>query len=367
MFAGSWKSLVAATLLAIHSANAATTIPTSSSLVFYHGRWDSLPSSWWPSSGFKLAFTVAPKSLTLNVGATASTPPIQVGVRFGSSGEYTTLNLTAGANALPVASLVPSNPTYPLTFDVVSLFEGGEARLELQSIVLDDAAKLTTYTPKKVVLEFIGDSLTAGYLTPRGALDDYAFKVGEAFSAEHNQIAQSGICLHSLPSGCWGNPLGMDQNYFKTQNSAYQWLNGGTTTPWNVSAYGKDLPTHIIIALGTNDQSNNVTSAQFQGTYTTFLKNLRAVYPTQHIFAMSPWGYVDLVRVRKAVTELFLSYPYDGGVAPYWESETAAAVSAAQAGGDKKVYLMKGYGWLPYAANNVRRKYLAVVSLNPLF
>ncbi|KAH7100957.1 SGNH hydrolase-type esterase domain-containing protein, partial [Auriculariales sp. MPI-PUGE-AT-0066] len=294
------------------------------------GRWDSLPSTWWPSSGFKVR---SRQTLTLNIGSTASNPPIQVGVRFGDSGEYTTLNLTAGANSLPLSTLVPTSPKYPLTFDVVTQFEGGESRLELQSIVLDDAAKLAAYTNKKVVFEFIGDSLTAGYLTPRGSLDDYAFKVGEAFGAEHNQIAQSGICLVSLAAGCWGNPLGMDQNYFKTQNSAYQYINGNATTAWDFSKYGKDTPTHIIIALGTNDQSNNVTSAQFQSTYTTFLKNLRAVYKTQPIFAMSPWGY-----------------PYDGGVAPYWETETANAVTAS---GDSNVYLMKGYGWLPYAANNV--------------
>jgi lysophospholipase L1-like esterase len=172
--------------------------------------------------------------------------------------------------------------------------ETGAARLELQSIVVDDATKLTTYTPKKVVLEFIGDSLTAGYENPRGAVDDYAFKVGEAFGAEHNQIAQSGICLVSLASGCYGNSVGMDQQYFKTQNSAASYLNAnGATTAWNFTKYGKDMPTHIIIALGTNDQSNSVTSAQFQSTYITFLKNVRATFPTQPIFAMSPWGCVN--------------------------------------------------------------------------
>jgi hypothetical protein len=93
-----------------------------------------------PGSGFKLAFAHAPQNLTINVGSAHSTPPITVGARFGDVGEWVTLNLTAGANAIPLTSvglIDPAKATYPLVLDVVTQFEGGNARLELESIQVD--------------------------------------------------------------------------------------------------------------------------------------------------------------------------------------------------------------------------------------
>jgi hypothetical protein len=93
-----------------------------------------------PGSGFKLAFAHAPQNLTINVGSAHSTPPITVGARFGDVGEWVTLNLTAGANAIPLTSvglIDPAKAKYPLVLDVVTQFEGGNARLELESVQVD--------------------------------------------------------------------------------------------------------------------------------------------------------------------------------------------------------------------------------------
>jgi hypothetical protein len=136
-------------------------IQPSSPLIWYHGRWDDLPSSWWyvrpislqsawpnqlsprPGSGFKLAFSTAPTSLTINVGNSASSPPITVSTRFGDEGQWVTLNLTAGANAIPLTSIGlvdTAKAKYPLVFDVVTQLETGNARLELKSIELDSVS-----------------------------------------------------------------------------------------------------------------------------------------------------------------------------------------------------------------------------------
>jgi hypothetical protein len=146
-------------------ATSAQTILPSNSHIWYHGRWDTVPSSWWsvifslcssravqeltcthrPGSGFKLAFAKAPSSMTINVGNSVSTPPIPVSVRFGDSGEWVTLNLTAGANAIPLTSvglIAPKLAKYPITFDVRTQFEDANERLELESIVLDGVSSL---------------------------------------------------------------------------------------------------------------------------------------------------------------------------------------------------------------------------------
>lgn len=47
------------------------------------------------------------------------------------------------------------------------------------------------------------------------------------------------------------------------QNSAYQWLNNNVTTPFNFTAYKKQ-PTHIIINIGTNDNSYGINGTAFE-------------------------------------------------------------------------------------------------------
>jgi hypothetical protein len=95
-----------------------------------------------PGSGFKLAFIAAPQNLTINIGTTAlSTPPIIVSARFGDVGEWVTLNLMPGANAIPLTSVglvAPTHARFPLMLDVVTQFELGNARLELQSVEIDE-------------------------------------------------------------------------------------------------------------------------------------------------------------------------------------------------------------------------------------
>jgi hypothetical protein len=152
----------------VESRSSVQVINSSSPLIWYHGRWDDLPSSWWcvrpsyslplthsyltrPGSGFKLSFTKAPTSLTISIGNTSVAPPIPVAARFGEVGEWVTLNLTAGANALPLTSigLVDSeNARYPLVLDVVTQFETNGLRLELKSIELDEVSARKDVDPR---------------------------------------------------------------------------------------------------------------------------------------------------------------------------------------------------------------------------
>jgi hypothetical protein len=96
-----------------------------------------------PGSGFKLAFSKAPTSLILNIG---SSVPVPVSARFGEDGEWVTLNMTAGANTVPLTSiglLNPSKAKYPLVLDVVTQMENADGRLQLKSIELDSVRAFT--------------------------------------------------------------------------------------------------------------------------------------------------------------------------------------------------------------------------------
>ncbi|KAL0953042.1 hypothetical protein HGRIS_007244 [Hohenbuehelia grisea] len=300
-------------------ARATQVIQPSSSLIWYHGRWDDIPSTWWPGSGFKLSFSKAPSTLILNIGSSASSPPIIASTRFGSSGAWTTVNLNAGANTIPVTVSAGS----PVVFDVVTQMEGGNARLELTSIEIDAAAQLTTYTPSQYAFEFIGDSISAGYNDPRGVVDAYSFKTGDNFKAEHNQITQSGICM--TDDACYSGGRGMSYLYFRTQNSAYVYLTGNTTTAWDFKKY-KVAPTHIFINLGTNDNSFSHTGTAFSNVFVSFLKNLRTVHPKAPVFILRPFGWTSAT-----------------GVTYYFQAEFDAVAAALP---DNNMFVVDTKGWI---------------------
>lgn len=108
------------------------------SISHYSNSW-GLSTPDRPGSGFKLAFSKPPQNLTINLGANLTTSPAPVSARFGESGEWVTLNLTAGANVLDVTSLGlvdAAHPGHPIVFNVVTQSETS-GRIQLESVEVD--------------------------------------------------------------------------------------------------------------------------------------------------------------------------------------------------------------------------------------
>ncbi|WSQ13930.1 GDSL-type esterase/lipase family protein [Streptomyces sp. NBC_01231] len=174
-----------------------------------------------------------------------------------------------------------------------------------QGLVLDPGARTTPANTPSGLVEFVGDSITAGALTDRLALDSYAWKTGERLGLRHTQIARSGYCLVAQ-SGC----TGLSTQFFRTASTG--------TQGWDFSRYQANA---VVINLGTNDIGHGVSGAAFQSAYTTFLRDLRTTYPNAHLFA------VQTLKKR-------------------YVTETRAAVSARTGAGDSKVSYVDTTGWL---------------------
>ncbi|MFI0774434.1 GDSL-type esterase/lipase family protein [Streptomyces sp. NPDC021212] len=174
-----------------------------------------------------------------------------------------------------------------------------------QDLVLDSGAGTTTPRVPGKLIEFVGDSITAGALTDRLALDSYGWKTGEQLGMRHTQIARSGYCLVGK-SGC----VGLAGQFFKTASTGDQ--------SWDFSRYQANA---VVINLGTNDIGHGVTGPEFQSAYTTLLRDIRAKYPHAALFA------VQTLKKR-------------------YVTETKAAVSARNAAGDAKVSYVDTSGWL---------------------
>jgi len=174
-----------------------------------------------------------------------------------------------------------------------------------EGLVLDSGAHTVAPSVPSTLLEFVGDSITAGFRTPRLALDTYGWKVGEMLHARHTLIARNGYCLVAQ-SGC----VGQSSQFFDVDSTGSQ--------PWDFSRY---QATAVVVNLGTNDLGHNVSNAQFQAAYTTFLRNVRAKYPNADLFVM----------------ETFKGW---------YATQTKAAVSARNGAGDAKVFYVDTTGWL---------------------
>ncbi len=186
------------------------------------------------------------------------------------------------------------------------------SRFTIAGFKLDKGAKtLPINQPKKI--EFIGDSITEGYVDPADKLEDlpsnsylnsYALKTGRLINAKYgwgfNTVAFGGIgmVLTSSP-----DPLTMGERYF-TQRE-YIKATDGTTRETALAAAGvydnNYVPDYIVINLGTNDSSKD--NSTFIANYTKFINDLKAINPDVVIFCMTPFNGSKAIQIKMIVSQ----------------------------------------------------------------
>ncbi|CAE6348699.1 unnamed protein product [Rhizoctonia solani] len=297
-------------------------------LLHKHGRWDSAPGTWWAGSGFKLVASGL-TSLTLHLGNHTTAPQAAAAVSVDYS-EFATVNITAGTNVITIPTSSGSSKEANRVVRVN--VEGWQNnRMHLERIELNREAVVKPYKPSPLRFQFIGDSLTAGQHMPRGVNDAWSFLTAQEFKAEHNINAQPGACL--VDQLCWGNYHGVSYQYFRTEDTGYYYSNDHNyTTPWDFS---RDLkPTHIVVAIGANDNAYQISNDKFSNTLLTFIQDIRKLYPKQPIFVFTSWGW-----------------PNSDGISPfstYYDEVYPSVVNKRITAGDKNIHLVNTTGWVGY-------------------
>ncbi|KDR80379.1 hypothetical protein GALMADRAFT_223262 [Galerina marginata CBS 339.88] len=332
MLLGIFGAVIAFSTLTIATASpqgATLTVKHDHPFIFYHGRWDSSPGTWWPASGFKLN-VINLKTLTLNLGPHTPSPFASLGVSIGGS-DFFIVNASAGANTIPIPTAHVAQGKLSSTTVRINAAGWQTYRFNLESITLNNDAILVPYTASKRVFQFIGDSFSSGYLLPMGADQAWNFLVGEKYKAETRITAQAGAALMDIPS--YGNVHGMSYQYFMTEDTSFYYTTDHNfTTPWDFS---RDQPpiTHIVIHIGsTNDAAQGVTDDQFVQVYVDFLTRIRKLYPRQPIFALTPWGWPNA----------------DGNVYYYYDGQYQRVLDARKALGDNNMFLVNTTGWVTW-------------------
>ncbi|MGW6929189.1 GDSL-type esterase/lipase family protein [Lentzea sp. NPDC054927] len=179
-------------------------------------------------------------------------------------------------------------------------------------LVLDTGARTVNPSLSPKVLEFVGDSITAGYLDSKLALSSAGWLVGQKLGLPRTIIARAGYCLAPKDS-C----VGQSTQFFRRASTG--------DTAWDFTRYQAAA---VVVNLGTNDAGRGVTASTFQSTYTQFLRDIRAKYPNAAIFA------VETLKRR-------------------YVPETKAAVAARNSAGDSRVHFVNTEGWLTAGADYV--------------
>lgn len=300
--AAALTAVLLACLLSLTVAGRAHAAPGDGSVsdpnIAYVGRWDTGSGTTavanWTGAYVQTSFT----GTTVKVRARDAVnlyASIDGGPDVFHAGVRGTVNLTP-------------QPLPPGTHTLRITYRSGDT--VFQGLVLDAGARTVAPNAPSGLIEFVGDSITAGALTDRLALDSYAWKTGERLGMRHTQVARAGYCLVGR-SGC----TGLSTQFFKTAST------GGTD--WDFSRYRASA---VVINLGTNDIGHGVSGAVFQSAYTAFLRDVRAKYPNAVLFA------VQTLKKR-------------------YVTETRAAVTARVNAGDGRVRYVDTTGWLSDGAD----------------
>ncbi|WPU94741.1 GDSL-type esterase/lipase family protein [Mucilaginibacter sabulilitoris] len=165
---------------------------------------------------------------------------------------------------------------------------------DFRGFILPTHARTTKPVVSKIVVEYIGDSITSGYTDDQANVSDYGWVAAEILGAEHTQIAYPGINLIDGYGRVKGN--GMESQYFKSRSLKYP-----DAAAWDFRNYTADI---VLINLGTNDNNNKVPDSAFRHSYISLIKGVRANYPKARIIALQTFLGIKTKPTLEAVAEI---------------------------------------------------------------
>jgi len=249
----------------------------------YIGRWaekDTYIQGYWEGY-FEVRFTGTSVKVKLRTGCN-----LAVSLDGGELTEYRPARTTMSFSDL-------ENTVH--TLRVVSLAQSTFPKFK--GLILDKGAS-TLPPAEKPLVEFVGDSITEGYIGSatdgtqgNAGIYSFAYQAGDLLEANHNQIAFGGITM----ADGYGNlpeKIGMVTRYFQLSEPA-----AGDVAAWDTTRYTPDA---IVINMGTNDPPS---SPDFYASYLSFLQKLREAYPDTMLFAMRPFNGSHALNIQRAVKE----------------------------------------------------------------
>lgn len=193
-----------------------------------------------------------------------------------------------------------SDTEQDVTVQLIKLSEAPMSTIGIGEIRVDAAEGIRPAAAKSRKIEFIGDSITAGYgvddehaehhfsTATEDVTKTYAYKTAKALDADYSMAAYSGYGIISGYSGD-GQPVPAQRVplYYERVGMSYGKFGGDLTVEsldWDFSRFVPDL---IVINLGTNDDSytkdDAAKQAEYAAQYEVFLRTVRRCNPEAYI------------------------------------------------------------------------------------
>ncbi|MCQ8186711.1 SGNH/GDSL hydrolase family protein [Streptomyces rugosispiralis] len=259
-------------------------VPMSDKNIRYLGRWREKPNGYvngYYESGLELSFTGTSLSVALEDVCR---------LLYSVDGGAFQRNINA-KDTLTIASGLKEGEH---SMRIYSEYQQSFPRMKYCQI--DHGASTTPFT-KRPTMEFVGDSISVGYIGPglvNSLGNSFSFRTPELLNLSHNTVAFGGIAVAAGSGG--PDTTGMVSRYTKLS----EYTPGESSVPeWDTSQY---TPDYLVINLGTNDPSTGEKAQNFKPAYTAFLENARAYYPDATLFAMSPFNGSHRNEISEIVT-----------------------------------------------------------------
>jgi len=248
-----------------------------------HTYKDGMPAFCWTGSGFKFIFRGNGISLSFMPFETPYTHYVLVKVDRHKQ----RFPISTGNEKIIIEGL--ENKRHTIEFIKITEGESVDERIVFAG------AEVMGVTPEifpvqeqegRLKIEFIGDSLTAGY----GNLGPATEKKFHTYQQDSTQ-SYAGICAELLNADahfvCFsGRGIYSDCNGKKSYEipTFFSHASRVTREPWDFSKWTPDA---VVVNAGTNDFAGKVEPSNFITATVDFLKQIRATYPNAYIF----WVY----------------------------------------------------------------------------
>ena len=357
---GTVTRTLTATITLTPSKTATPTItPTggATSSVLYIGRFNTSdptgPRSAWSATTIKANFTGTAISANLvSTGDNWYNVVIDGVVR-------TPVHLPAGTNGL--VALASGLAAGNHTIEFVRRTEAYIGDVQFKGFTVTGGQLLAAPAPSSKRIEFIGDSISAGYgnegpsqyqsFTPQNENVYLAYGpvTARALGADQFVIAWSG-------KGVMRNYSGDTTDLLPSIYSRI--LPYDTTTLWNA---GQWVPQVVVINLGTNDFASGIPDkTAFTTAYSNFVKQIRSQYPSAHIYcALGPMlSGTNLTGARDYITSVviqltttgdskvhFIEFPAQDGSLGYGEDWHPSVAQHAAVANQLITQIKTDLGW----------------------
>lgn len=286
----------------------------------------------WSGSSVSVRFTGTSVSLEMSTASNANT---YFNITI-DDGEPNVLRITPGTHTYTVKSPDPSNP-HTVRWSKIS--EATFASVAVSTpVVSSDGELLPTQTPTGRYIEFIGDSITAGYGVwgtssyckdggaPENESADKAYPhlVADAFEAEYVQIAFSGKGVVTNNDCTTTNLVPSLYDYAIPPG-----VENANSVVWDSTQITPDV---IVVNMGTNDfaaaynaslSCSTVSTADqgmppaaaYQAAYTNFIRKLRSTHPNAYVIIVyGPMLTAAQMTTDKAYLDAVMTNFTDGYV-----------------------------------------------------